>query len=217
MDFARLCALRPQVHARIAAAAPKTVFVKTHSAAGSHDGIPLHNPEVSAGAIYVVRNPLDVAISMSHHFGIDIDAAIDYLGNADAATENDNLFVSEFLGSWSTHAKSWADMEGPRILVLRYEDLLEKPAKGFGKVARLVALDADRGRVERAIRHASFQNLAGMERSDGFIEVPIKGQRFFRAGRANQWRDVLTREQVTRIIAKHREQMTRFRYIPAGY
>jgi len=209
--------LRPRVHAHIAANALKTVFVKTHSAAGVHDGVPLHNPDVTAGAIFVVRNPLDVAISMSHHFGIDIDAAIDYLGNDDAATQNNDLFVSEFLGSWSLHTRSWADQEGPRVLVLRYEDLLEKPAKWFGKVARLVGLDADRGRVERAIRHASFPSLSGMERRDGFVEVPIKGKHFFRAGRANQWRDVLTRTQVERIVARHREQMARFRYVPAGY
>jgi hypothetical protein len=56
-----------------------------------------------------------------------------------------------------------------------------------------------------------------MERRDGFVEVPIKGKHFFRAGRANQWRDVLTRAQVERIVARHREQMARFRYVPAGY
>jgi len=217
LDFDQLCALRPQVHAAIAAAAPRTVFVKTHSMAGVHDGIALLTPQVTAGAICVVRNPLDVAISMSHHFGIGIDAAIDYLGDERAATENNELFVSEFLGSWSTHAKSWADIESARVLVLRYEDLLEKPAKGFGKVARLVGLDADRGRIERAVRNASFQNLAGMERRDGFVEVPIKGKQFFRSGRANQWRDVLSREQIGRIVGRQREQMARFRYIPPGY
>ena len=217
LDFDRLCALRPQVRAAIAAAAPRTVFVKTHSMAGVHDGVALLTPQVSAGAICVVRNPLDVAVSMSHHFAIDLDAAIEYLGDERTATENNELFVSEFLGSWSAHVRSWADIEGERIVVLRYEDLLEKPAKAFGKVARLTGLDADRGRVERAIRHANFQSLAGMERRDGFVEVPIKGKRFFRAGRANQWREALSRDQVTRVIARHREQMARFRYIPAGY
>jgi hypothetical protein len=217
MDFAQLCALRPRVHAAIAAAAPKTVFVKTHSMAGSHDSVPLHNPDVSAGAICVVRNPLDVVISMSHHFGIGLDAAIDYLGNDDAATENSDLFVSEFLGSWSAHVKSWADMEGPRILVLRYEDLIEKPLKGFTKIARFVGLDADRKRVERAIAHASFGSLSTLEKRDGFAEVPIKGKHFFRAGRINQWRDILSRQQLTDIIARHREQMARFRYVPTGY
>ncbi len=217
LDFDQLCALRPQVHAAIAASAPRTVFVKTHSYAGMHDGVPLLTPAVSAGAICVVRNPLDVTISMAHHFAISLDEAIEYLGDERAATGNSALFVTEFLGSWSQHVRSWADMESERILVLRYEDLLQKPAKAFGKVARLISLVADRGRIERAIEHASFASLASMEKRDGFIEVPIKGKRFFRDGRANQWREALTREQVRRIIEKHREQMLRFRYLPAGF
>jgi hypothetical protein len=217
LDFDQLCALRPQVHVAIAAAAPRTVFVKTHSMAGVHDGVPLLTPQVSAGAIYVVRNPLDVAISMANHFAIDLDAAIDYLGNERAATENSALFVTEFLSSWSHHVKSWADMQGPRILILRYEDLLEKPHKGFGKVANLVGLGAERSRIERAIAQADFRTLAAMEKRDGFVEVPIKGKRFFRAGRSHQWREGLSRPQVERIIAMHREQMQRFGYVPAGY
>ncbi|WP_018971441.1 sulfotransferase domain-containing protein [Rudaea cellulosilytica] len=216
LDFAELCALRPQVHAAIAAAATKTVFVKTHSMAGAIDGVPLLTPQVSAGSIYVVRNPLDVAISMSHHFGIDQDAAIDYLNNENSATENSEMFVTEFLGSWSQHVKSWADMESERILILRYEDLLEKPAKWFGKVARMVGTE-DRARIERAIRHSDFRALAEMEKRDGFVEVPIKGKRFFRAGRSNQWREKLSREQVARIIKAHREQMQRFGYVPGGH
>jgi hypothetical protein len=216
LDFAQLCALRPQVHAAIAAAAAKTVFVKTHSMAGAIDGVPLLTPSVSAGSIYVVRNPLDVAISMSHHFGIDQDAAIDYLNNKSSATENGELFVTEFLGSWSQHVKSWADMESERILILRYEDLLEKPAKWFGKVARMIGTE-DRARIERAIRHSDFRALAEMEKRDGFVEVPIKGKRFFRAGRSNQWREKLSRDQVVRIVTAHREQMQRFGYVPGGH
>jgi len=216
LTFDELCALRPRVHATIAAAASRTVFVKTHSLAGQHDGVPLLTPTVSAGAICVVRNPLDVVVSMAHHFAIDLDAAIEYLGNENCATENTALFTSEFLGSWSAHAKSWADIEGPRILVLRYEDLLEKSVKTFAKVARFVGTE-DHARVERAIAHASFAQLAGMEKRDGFVEVPIKGQRFFRAGRSNQWREALNREQVQRIIARHRAEMQRFGYVPAGF
>lgn len=216
LDFTELCALRPQVHAAIAAAAAKTVFVKTHSMAGAVDGVPLLTPQVSAGSIYVVRNPLDVAISMSHHFGIDQNAAIDYLNNENSATENSEMFVTEFLGSWSQHVKSWADLESERVLILRYEDLLEKPAKWFGKVARMIGTE-DRARVERAIRHSDFRALAEMEKRDGFVEVPIKGKRFFRAGRSNQWREKLSREQVARVVAAHREQMQRFGYVPGGH
>ena len=80
-----ILALRPDVHATIAANARGTRFVKTHNHAGLLDGHPLHNMTVTAGAIYVVRNPLDVAVSMTHHFGLTIDQAIERLGNEQVA------------------------------------------------------------------------------------------------------------------------------------
>jgi hypothetical protein len=113
--------------------------------------------------------------------------------------------------------KSWADLASDRILVLRYEDLVEKPAKQFAKVARLVGIGQDRARIERAVRHAAFQSLASMEKKQGFVEVSDKATRFFREGRTNQWREAMSREQVKRVVDSHRVQMARFGYVPAGY
>ena len=76
LSLDEIIALRPQVHALIAANARGSRFVKTHNFAGAMGGQPLHNASVTAGAIYVVRNPLDVAISMTHHFGITLDEAV---------------------------------------------------------------------------------------------------------------------------------------------
>ena len=217
LDIDTIAALRPQVHAAIAQRAQGTRFVKTHNMAGSFGGHALHNMQVTAGAIYVVRNPLDVAISMSHHFGINLDEAIERLGNANVATLNDAQFVTQIVGSWSLHVKSWADMANERVLVLRYEDLLEKPGKQFAKVARLVGIGQDRARIERAVKNAGFQTLAALEKKQGFIEAAGGGTRFFRKGRINEWREVLSRDQVTRVVSAHREQMVRFGYVPVGY
>jgi len=217
LDIGEIAELRPQVHAAIAQRAQGTRFVKTHNMAGSFDGHPLHNWQVSAGAVCVVRNPLDVAVSMTHHFGLTIDEAIERLGDENVATVNDALFVSQVLGSWSMHVKGWADMANASVLVLRYEDLLDKPAKQFAKIAKLVGLGQDRNRVERAMKHAGFQSLSSMEKKHGFVEASDKGARFFRKGRVNEWRETLGREQVQRVIDAHREQMQRFGYVPAGY
>jgi len=217
LDIAEIAALRPQVHAAIAAEARGTRFVKSHNFQGSFEGHPLHNPTVTAGAIYVVRNPLDVAVSMTHHFGLTVGEAIERLGNEAVATANDALFVTQILGSWSLHVKSWADLASDRILVLRYEDLIDKPGKAFAKAAKLVGLGQDRTRIERAAKHASFQSLASMEKKHGFAEASDKTTRFFRTGKTNQWRETLSREEVMRVIAAHREQMARFGYVPAGY
>lgn len=217
LRIGEIAAVRPLVHAEIARRANGTRFVKTHNMAGSFDGHPLHDWQVSAGAIVVVRNPLDVAVSMTHHFGLTLDEAIDRLGDGNVATANDALFVSQVLGSWSMHVKGWADMANDSVLVLRYEDLLEKPAKHFAKIAKLVGLGQDRTRIERAVKHAGFQSLSGMEKKNGFAEASGRDVRFFRKGRVNEWREALSREQAQRVIGAHREQMQRFGYVPAGY
>jgi hypothetical protein len=49
------------------------------------------------------------------------------------------------------------------------------------------------------------------------VEASSTGARFFRRGRVNEWRDVLDRVQVQRVVEAHREQMQRFGYVPAGY
>lgn len=217
LDVGEIAALRPRVHARIAARSGATRLVKTHNYAGAFDGHPTHNMQVTAGAVYVVRNPLDVAVSMSHHFGLSLDEAIDRLASEQVATANDSLFVTQFLGSWSMHVRSWADLAGERFAVLRYEDMLAKPGKQLAKVARLIGLGQDRARIERAVRHAAFRNLAALEREHGFAEAVNPATRFFREGRTNQWRSILSPGQVRRVIAAHREQMARFRYVPGGY
>jgi len=215
LTFDQICALRPRVHAAIAAQSPGTRLVKTHNCAGFVERYPLQEGAVTAGAIYVVRDPRDVAVSMSHHFGLEIDAAIERLGDDRVATANDALFVTQVLGSWSHHVSSWADLAGPRVVVLRYEDLVANPVFEFTKAARLLKLDDERARIERAVRHASFESLAGQERTEGFAEASDKSQRFFREGRPGQWRTELTLEQSARVLARHGAQMSRFGYAAA--
>jgi len=52
------------------------VFVKTHNAHVEYDGKPMIHMDLTAGAFYVVRNPLDVCISLADHYGSTIDEAI---------------------------------------------------------------------------------------------------------------------------------------------
>lgn len=216
LGFQQICELRPRVHAGIAGRAPGTRLVKTHNCSGAVDQYPLHNPTVTAGAIYVVRNPLDVAVSMTHHFGLTLDQAIERLGDDRVATANDALFVTQVLGSWSHHVRSWTDPAGPRILVLRYEDLLRDPVGEFGRAARMVGMGDDRARIRRAVKHASFETLAALERRDGFAEASDKTTHFFRDGTSGQWKDAMTPLQVGRVVEQHRVQMARFGYLPGA-
>ena len=115
------------------------------------------------------------------------------------------------------HVQSWTDGGGDPPCVLRYEDLLAKPTRGFRQLVGFLGLRPDPALLRRAIRFSSFPSLRQQEQRQGFRERSPNSKRFFRAGRKGQWRTGLTRDQVGALVDAHREQMERFRYVPKGY
>ena len=209
-----LCAIRLQVHADIARQANGTTFVKTHNFLGEFRGYPLHNSAVTSGMIYIVRNPLDVAISMANYFDYSIDEAIDYMAEEMTGTANEKENVPQIITSWSLHVKSWTQNPEANRLVIRYEDMLDNPIKVFRKVESFLGLSKDPKRLKKAINFSSFKQLKTQEKSHGFVEKHENANTFFRQGRKNQWREKLTEAQIKKIIVIHGEQMQRFKYIP---
>lgn len=214
MDMNTVMALRPQVHRDFTTALPDSVFVKTHNFMGECCDVPLHNMEVTAGAIYVVRNPLDVVISMSDHFGVDLDTAIMRLGDPLAATENTDEHAAEFHADWSTHVSSWTAQPSPSLHILRYEDMLDRPNRSFRSLATFLGLTPSNERLRKAIRFSSFETLKAQERQQNFKERSIHSQAFFRSGRQKQWQNLLSREQIDKVVNEHGAQMARFNYLP---
>jgi hypothetical protein len=218
LDFDQVLALRPRVHRDIAQSRERgSVFTKTHNMFGHLQGIPLHDLSVMAGAIYILRNPLDLVLSVADHFGLSIDEAIASMANEETGTPTNEGNVAGYLGSWSTHVQSWTLQPHPAIVVVRYEDLQDQPLKAFGRVAKLLGLGADRNRLRKAIQFSSFRELKQQELSSGFVEKSPNSQHFFRKGSKNQWIQALNEEQVLAIVERHRDQMLRFGYVPPKY
>jgi hypothetical protein len=65
----QIAAARARAQQRLAELVEGLIFVKTHQALAIDRGHPTINFSVTVGAIYIVRNPLDVAISYAHHLG----------------------------------------------------------------------------------------------------------------------------------------------------
>ena len=187
-------------------------FVKTHSRYGIYNSHSLINDSVSKGAIYLVRNPLDLVISYSAHLGVSIDEAIDAMdGTPNLTVEADNNVVT-VMGSWSEHADSWLTNKSiPRILV-RYEDLVKDPTKEFNKVLSTLGMEIDDDQLNNAIRFSSFSELAKQESISGFRERPPHAKQFFRQGVSGQWKHILQRSQVEKIILAHGNVMTKLGY-----
>lgn len=207
--------LRPQAQRMIAASRPETVLCKTHSKIAVLKGAPTVEPSVTAGAVYVLRNPLDVAPSYADHFGVDLDTAIDHLCDPNNHIPRHDRLTFVYLGSWQEHASSWLDAPGLRRHFLRYEDLLAKPRPAFEGLVRFLGLPGDPRRIERAIRFSSFGVLRRIEEQSGFVERSPNAERFFRTGRAGAWRTLYTPAQRDRLVEGCREGMRRFGYLDA--
>lgn len=208
-----IAAVRPAAVKNIAAGADGLVFVKTHNAMVKHLGTPMIEPSVTAGAVYIVRNPLDVAVSYAHFFGTTIDRAIERMNHEGTVAAKTEGQVYQYYGSWREHVHSWTRREVRQLHVMRYEDMLDKPFETFGRLAEFLRIAPTRERLEAAIAASSFDRLKEQEEATGFAEKPETSERFFRAGRAGQWRDRLTPEQVKAIVEPNREQMARFGYL----
>ena len=97
--------LRPAVHRRLGSG-PRAQFVKTHSGLYELGGVPTILPEVTDGAIYIIRNPLDVAVSYAHHLGVSYEDAVAAMGSTHNRLATVDNFVFQLLGS--------ADITGSR-------------------------------------------------------------------------------------------------------
>lgn len=213
---ADVAATRAEVQRRIADEADGPVFVKTHNALVLDRGHPTINLGVTAGAIYIVRNPLDVVISFAHHFGIDVERAIARMECQGAETDMNEQVAYEVYGSWSEHVWSWTRKPHQAIQIMRYEDMIARPREAFAALARHLLIDATAAQIDRAIELSSFEAAKAQEQEKGYRERPKQSKAFFREGRSEQWRNVLTPEQVQRIVTAHGEQMARFGYMPTG-
>ncbi|MBO0710345.1 MAG: sulfotransferase domain-containing protein [Acetobacteraceae bacterium] len=206
--------MRPLVHRDLTGTQPNHVFVKTHNASVLVDGVPLMTPAVTAGAIYIVRDPRDIAVSFSRHLGRSVDETIAFMADPAAATGGTDTKVYERLSSWSVHVHYWTRNANPLLHVVRFEDMLAATRDVFAAIIRFLGEEPPAERLARAIRFSSFDELRSQEKHTGFIEQPAESTApFFRVGRSGQWREMLTPEQRMRLERDHAEIMRRFGYL----
>jgi hypothetical protein len=202
---------RPAVHDAIASKFKGISFLKTHDTSKVLlKMIAARRPAL--GAIYVVRNPLDIAHSLKDFFRCTQDEAVQILNKEDFFYRPTPVF--EVWGSWSQHVERWTQPERDEVLVLRYEDMLEKPVVALARVLHHLQIRLAPPQIVEAVEYSSFSHLQERESATGFRENSNVAERFFREGRAGRWRGELTDQQVKKLVNAHGEMMARFGYLP---
>ena len=191
--------VRPQALRLIAGSRPNHHFVKTHCQTIRIEGQDIIPPEVTSGGIYLIRNPFDLAPSFARHQSADIDTAIERMCNPDTVMGTPTG-IFDVLGRWDDHVHSWTTAPGLKRRVIRYEDLLTKPAREMrGLLEVFLGQKVDGAKLARAIKATAFDKMQKQEREQGFTEKPEGMANFFAKGQSGVWKDDLTPAQVGRI------------------
>jgi len=196
------------------------LFVKTHDAYCTlPECEPLlgrHNRS-AAKALYIVRDPRDVVVSLASHMSYPIDEAVRRLCMDDHFIPDVHVVTThlpQHLQSWSRHVTGWNDQTDVPVHVIRYEDLRDEPVSVFGAAVAFLGLEVPRTKIEQAVRFSDFAELQAQEAQNDFRERPPGATApFFRKGRASGWVDVLTKQQSAQIVATHGDAMKRFGYL----
>ncbi len=187
-------------------------LVKTHNIRAQAKGVELVPAAITRSAVYVMRNPLDMVLSYARHYSLDIADAARAIGNSDNVALADANTVTQFLGSWSDHVKSWTIKAPYPTLVLKYEDMLAKPEQSFTELVAHMGMPVEKDRLERAIRFSSFKELVSQEAKTGFGEKSPSADKFFGKGTSGHWRDELD-PAIAKIIRRdHKTLMKKYGY-----
>ena len=163
-------------------------LIKTHNQNTKAFGTDLVPRHQTKGAIYIVRDPRDMAISYASHHGMTLDETVHRLGHPENATAGNDYNVHQFLGTWSDHVRSWSRARGFPVRTVRYEDMLTDAERVFGEIVDFLKLGRDPARLKKAVDFSSFDTLKAQEKKTGFVENSDKQAAFFRSGTAGQWR-----------------------------
>lgn len=210
--------LRPSAYIWLSQNSPQPEYHKIHDAY-THlpDGNPLFPSEATKGIVYIVRNPLDVAVSFAHHCNCSIDQAIERMGNSEftfaGGTHKPYRQLRQKLLSWSGHVNGWLNVTDIPCLPVKYEEMKIHPLQTFTQVARFLELNDHPDAICTALSHCDFNNLQAQESEKSFREKPMQASAFFRKGIIGDWKKTLNQRQVNQILSDHGEVMTRLGYL----
>ena len=180
----------------------KIKFFKTHNALVKLGQNDFTNHKNSLGGIYIVRDPRNVIDSMSRHFQISHEKALDVMQDEknfiyDFKKKKDYSDY-QFISSWEKNYQSWKNNKLIPVKFLRYEDLLNETFFVFKEIVGFIDKITNnkkgfsREKAKNAVSSTSFENLKRIEATMGFGESIISRENkkkipFFHLGPENKW------------------------------
>lgn len=137
--------------------------------------------------LHVVRDPRDIAVSMTNFWGYSIDRALNLMIDGPGPLE---------LPSWSTYTGTWLMQ---KVRTLRYEDFHKNAETEMRAVLEHLQLESS-ANLSEVVEHQSFRmkRMEIEQRGDEYPFGRTAQLRHLRSGLVGEWRDTLTLSQKQR-------------------
>ena len=194
------------------------IFLKTHSSMCNINGNNFTSAKNTIAVIHVVRDPRNVILSMSNHFGTSQEENFKIITNERHAVYskvNYQLIPTTFIGSWNFHYLSWKNFNSINKVIIRYEDLINNTEDTFKKIINFLSkhtkIKYNEEKFTNSINTTQFDNLKINEEKHGFN----MGQKskFFYLGKQNDWKNLLDSKICNKINLQFKLEMNELGYI----
>ena len=197
----------------------RTNFCKTHNAMCTINNYPFTNKENTLGAIYIVRDPRDVVLSYANHLQLSHEETVERMfdsKNGEFQPGEKGEYNSTITGSWSDNYNSWKSYKSSKILIIKYENLIDNSFFYFSKIIKYLSeiseVEYDEKKINQSIEKTAFDKLRSLEEKEGFDEKGL-GKYFFRSGKKGSWKSQLDVNLSRKIRSKFKKEMDELNYI----
>jgi hypothetical protein len=206
----------------------KLNFVKTHNCLLPFKGNEFTSKNETIGAIYIVRDPRNVITSVTHHYSLNYEKALENM-----LDENSSLLEKSFdqdfsnftyLNSWSNHYKSWKNNSKFETLFIKYEEIENNKEEIFKKIIFFIEKVSKKNskfnekKFLNSIKSTNFSNLKNKELNEGFEESVYSSKigkkvNFFNLGFNNRWQKLLPLDIKKKVNEKFKENLKELNYL----
>ena len=203
-------------------------FVKTHNCLLPFQGNEFTSINETLGAIYIVRDPRNVITSITHHYSINYEKALDYMLDDDCSllekSFDQDYSNFTYLNSWSNHYKSWKNNKIFEILFIKYEDFEKNKEDTFKKIILFVEKITKKNsklnekKFLNSVKSTNFSNLKNKELNEGFEESVYSNKtgkkiNFFNLGFSNRWQKLLPIDIKDKVNEKFKKSLAELNYL----
>ena len=192
----------------------KKIFLKTHCSFDQMKIFPIDK------VIILIRNPLDVFVSLFNYYGYDEEQKNNLL-NFYCLNHTIPILKKFNYPNWELHLESWIN-SGKDFCIIEYSNLITDFENQIKKLCKFLDIKIDKNKIKFVKENTSFENLKELEIKErdkkikGFFFNPSKPKKknnFMNKGVVGNYKSYLNISQQNKIKSSFKKEFEKYNFL----